>query len=127
MTPVPDSGFSFPPHEPQEPATALLGGATDLIEAFSLRMARHGMSVSRRMMLADPTYARQQAALFQINGGGHDQQHGHAYQQGAREAGHGAQRKLHPDGRRPHIKRAPHPPAKAQARVRQGIAQQHAA
>ncbi|MBA4195760.1 MAG: hypothetical protein C0451_14435 [Comamonadaceae bacterium] len=62
MTPVPDSGFSFPPHEPQEPATALLGGATDLIEAFSLRMARHGMSVSRRMMLADPTYARQQAA-----------------------------------------------------------------
>ncbi len=62
MTPVPDSGFSFPSHEPQEPRQALLGGASDLIEAFSLRMARHGMCVSRRMMLADPAYARQQAA-----------------------------------------------------------------
>lgn len=59
MTPVPDSGFSHPAPEPQ---VALLGGAADLIEAFSLRMARHGMCVSRRMMLADPSYARQQAA-----------------------------------------------------------------
>lgn len=57
MTPVPDSGFS---HLPLEPQAALLGGATDLIEAFSLRMARHGMCVSRRMMLADPAYAREQ-------------------------------------------------------------------
>ena len=62
MTPVPDSGFSFSAHEPQEPQVALLGGATDLMEAFSLRMARHGTCVSRRMMLADPAYARQQAA-----------------------------------------------------------------
>lgn len=62
MTPVPDSGFSFPACERQEPQRSLLGGATDLIEAFSLRMARHGMCVSRRMMLADPAYARQQAA-----------------------------------------------------------------
>ena len=61
MTPVPDSGFSLSAQEPQEPQVALLGGATDLIEAFSLRMARHGMCVSRRMMLNDPAYARQQA------------------------------------------------------------------
>lgn len=32
----------------------------ELLEAFSLRMARHGMSISRPLMLSDKRYALQQ-------------------------------------------------------------------
>jgi hypothetical protein len=41
----------------REPA---LPWPADLLEAFSLRMASHGMSVSRPLMLSDKCYALQQ-------------------------------------------------------------------
>lgn len=41
----------------REPA---LPWPSDLLEAFSLRMASHGMSVSRPLMLSDKCYALQQ-------------------------------------------------------------------
>lgn len=48
-------------HQPvwreREPA---LPWPTDLLEAFSLRMAGHGMSISRPLMLCDKRYALEQ-------------------------------------------------------------------
>lgn len=41
----------------REPA---LPWPTDLLDAFSLRMASHGMSISRPLMLSDRCYALQQ-------------------------------------------------------------------
>lgn len=41
----------------REPA---LPWPSDLLDAFSLRMARHGMSISRPLMLSDRCYALQQ-------------------------------------------------------------------
>lgn len=41
----------------REPA---LPWPTDLLDAFSLRMAGHGMSISRPLMLSDKCYALQQ-------------------------------------------------------------------
>lgn len=41
----------------REPA---LPWPTDLLDAFSLRMASHGMSISRPLMLSDKCYALQQ-------------------------------------------------------------------
>lgn len=41
----------------REPA---LPWPADLLEAFSLRMASHGMSISRALMLSDKCYALQQ-------------------------------------------------------------------
>ena len=46
---------------PRERAPALPWPA-DLLEAFSLRMAGHGMSISRPLMLCDKQYALQQLA-----------------------------------------------------------------
>ena len=43
----------------REPA---LPWPADLLEAFSLRMAGHGMSISRPLMLCDKQYALQQLA-----------------------------------------------------------------
>lgn len=43
----------------REPA---LPWPSDLLDAFSLRMARHGMSISRALMLSDKCYALQQLA-----------------------------------------------------------------
>lgn len=39
---------------------AALPWPADLLDAFSLRMARHGMSISRPLMLSDKCYALQQ-------------------------------------------------------------------
>ena len=49
----------------REPA---LPWPADLLEAFSLRMAGHGMSISRPLMLCDKPYALQQLAHGQTMG-----------------------------------------------------------
>lgn len=47
---------------------AALPWPADLLEAFSLRMARHGMSISRPLMLSDKCYALQQLVHGQTLG-----------------------------------------------------------
>jgi hypothetical protein len=49
----------------REPA---LPWPADLLEAFSLRMASHGMSISRPLMLSDKCYALQQLVHGQTLG-----------------------------------------------------------
>jgi hypothetical protein len=51
-----------------EAATAPPFAGDDLLEAFSLRMARHGMSVSRSLMRSDRRYAVAQMAQAQTLG-----------------------------------------------------------